>query len=66
MNDRLHALAPDGLAEVVRVVAGVADEGLAASVLKQLAGGDHFVPLPLRERDVERAGFGVDEGVELC
>jgi hypothetical protein len=34
-------------------------------VIEQLVGNDHFVPLPRRERDVDRATFGVDDGVEL-
>jgi hypothetical protein len=38
----------------------------ATSVLKQLVGNDHFVPLPRRERDVDGATFGVDDDVELC
>jgi hypothetical protein len=35
-------------------------------VLKQLVSHDHLVPLPRRERDVDRPAFGVDDGVELC
>jgi hypothetical protein len=34
-------------------------------VAKQLLGDDHFVALPRRERDVDRAAVGVDNGVEL-
>ena len=54
-----------GVDELVGVVARVADEGLTASVVEQLLGGDHFVALARRERDVDRAAFGVDDGVEL-
>ena len=54
------------LAEAVRVVTGVRDECLAPGVGKELVGNDHFVPLPRRERDVDRAAFGIDDGVELC
>jgi hypothetical protein len=53
------------LDELVGVVACVADEGLASGVAKQLLGGDHFVAVPRRERDVDRAALGVDDGMEL-
>ena len=54
------------MAKSIRVVASIADERAAASVGEQFVGNDHFVPLPRRERDVERAAFDVDDGVELC
>lgn len=65
VDDGFHLFRADRLDELVRVVARVANQGLSASVLKQLASRDHFVPLPLRERDVDRARFGVDDGMEL-
>ena len=65
VDDRLHSLGSNGLSERVRVVAGVADECLAASVREKLVGGDHLVPLAGRERDVDRPRFRVDDGVEL-
>jgi hypothetical protein len=65
VDDGPHPAFAYGLAKAVRVVAGVADERLALRMGKQLVGGDHFVPLPRRERDVERAPFDVDDGVEL-
>jgi hypothetical protein len=54
-----------GLTETVRVVTGICDERLAVGVGKELIGHHHFVPLPRRERDVDRPTFGVDDGVEL-
>jgi hypothetical protein len=50
---------------VIRVVAAVADERLAAGVSKQLVGSGYFMALARRERDVDRAALGVDDGVEL-
>jgi hypothetical protein len=54
-----------GVKEVVRVVASIAEEGLASGMGKQLLGGGHFVVVPRRERDVDRTALGVDNGVEL-
>ncbi len=65
MDDGPHAFVADRLQEAIRVVAGIANERFAASVSKQLVGGDYFVPLPRRERDVEGPALGVDDGVEL-
>jgi hypothetical protein len=53
------------LPEPVRILAGVGDECLATSVLEQLVGIDHVVPLTRRNRDVDGAAFRIDEGVEL-
>jgi hypothetical protein len=63
MNDRLHALLAHRPYEVVRVVAGIANQSLAMCVGKQLLGGYHLVPLARRQRDVERTRFRVDDGV---
>ena len=63
MNDRLHASVAHGTYEVVRVVAGITNQSLAMCVGKQLLGGYHLVPLPRRQRDVERTCFRVDDGV---
>ena len=65
VNDWLHAPLPHSLKEVVGVVACVGDEGLAVGMREQRTCGDHFVPLAWRERDVERARLGVDEGVDF-
>jgi hypothetical protein len=53
------------LAEVIRIVPAIANEGFAARVLEKVKGHYHFVPVPRRERDVDRAPFGVDDCVEL-
>jgi hypothetical protein len=34
-------------------------------VVEQLVGLDHLVPLPRRDRDVDRSTFGIDHGVKL-
>jgi len=65
VDDGLHAARADGSDELVRVVTGVADESFPTSVEEQLLGGDHLMALPRRERDVDRAAFGVDDGVEF-
>jgi hypothetical protein len=65
VNHWLHALRPHGVDELVRIVAGVTDECFAASMLKKLGGSDHFVPLPGRDRDVDGAGFRIDDGVKF-
>jgi len=50
-----------------KIISGtVSDEHLAVRVGQELVGRDHFVALARRERDVERAALGVDDGVELC
>ncbi len=66
VNDRLDAelskLTPNG----VRVVAGIGDQGFAARVFRDDVLGDGgLVPLPLRELDVERPPFAVDERVDF-
>ena len=63
MNDRSHALAAHRPYEVIRVVAGIANQSLAMRVRKQLLGGYQLVPLARRQRDIERTRFGVDDGV---
>jgi hypothetical protein len=65
VDDRTHTLGTDGLQEVIRVIAAVADESLATGVSEQLVGSRYFVALARRERDVERPALGVDDGVEL-
>ena len=66
MDDRLDAerskLTPNG----VRVVTGIGDQGFAARVFRDDVLGDGgLVPLPLRELDVERPPFAVDERVDF-
>lgn len=51
--------------ECVRVVAGVANEGIASSEVEQLECLDHLVSLAWGERDIDRAALGVDDRVEL-
>ena len=63
MNDGFHASLANRPHEVVRVVAGIANQSLAMCVGKQLLGGNHLVPLARRQRDVERTCFRVDDGV---
>ena len=63
INDSLHASAAHGTHEVVRVVAGIANQSLAMCMGKQLFGGYHLVPLARRQRDVERTRFRIDDGV---
>ncbi len=63
---RLHSPAPHGGAKSVRVVTRIRDHRLAVSLREQLVGHHHFVALARREREVERAALGVDDGVELC
>ena len=65
VDDGLHALVDDGLDEVVRVVAGVADERFSSRMREQIVRRDQLVPLALCERDVDRATLGVDDGVEF-
>lgn len=63
-----HGLDPASLAlgaELVRVVAGVADERSAGGEIEQLGRGDHLVSLARRQRDVERPPFRVDDRVDL-
>lgn len=51
----------------VGVVAGVGYERFAPRVVRDDRFGDsRLVLLPLRDFDVERAPFGVDERVDLC
>ena len=64
-DDDLHASLANGTSERVRIVAAVAGQCAPLGVREQLLGGDHFVALPLRERDVERSRLGVDDDVEL-
>ena len=65
MDDGFHPASEDSLQESVRIVAGITDEVSAASVREQLLGGYLFVALAGRQRDVDRARFRVDDGVEL-
>ena len=65
VDDGLHAARTHSADELVGVVASVANERLASGVTKQLLGDAHLVALPRRERDVDGAAFGVDDGVEL-
>ena len=65
MNHRLFAEVPHRLYEFVRVVSGVADQGLAVRMSEQIWRGDQLVPLPRRQCDVERPSLRVDDGMEL-
>lgn len=64
-DHRKHLVLTDVGAEVVRVVARVADECPATRVGEQLSSRNQLMALPLRERDVERAALGVDDRVDL-
>ena len=64
-NYDLHALAPHLANESIAVVATVCEQCVSLSMIEQLIGLGHFVAVTLRERDVERAAFGVDDGVDF-
>jgi hypothetical protein len=53
------------LTEVIRIVPAIANEGFAARVLEKIKRHYHFVPVPRRERDVDRTPLGIDDCVEL-
>jgi hypothetical protein len=65
VNDSLDASRLDLLAELVRVVTGIADESAAVSVVEELSSGHHLVALARRQRDVERPAFRVDDRVDF-
>lgn len=65
-NHELHALAPHFARKRRGIVSSVSDECSALCVLKQFVGDGHLVSLAGSQRDVERAPFRVDEGVEFC
>lgn len=52
-------------AERVRVIAGVSDQRVAASVVEELRRGDQFVSFAGSQRDVDRPAFGIDDRVDL-
>ncbi|MEJ2153403.1 MAG: hypothetical protein P8Y29_10785 [Gemmatimonadota bacterium] len=65
MDDGFHSLVAYGFAEAVGVVPSVAYEYFAAGMSEELIGGDHFVSLARCDGDVNRARFGIDNGVKL-
>src|SRR5262245_15882400 len=65
MDHRNHASRPDLSAKGCRVVAGVADQRPTARKVEKLKGRHHLVPLPWRQRDVERPPLRVDDRVDL-
>ena len=65
VDDRLHSAFLDRRAEVVRVVAGVTEEGVPAGMREELVRHDHLVALAGSQRDVDRPRPRVDERVEL-
>jgi len=65
VNDGRHALGPNLSPEVIRVIPRVADEGLAAGVLEQLACCNHLVTLARSQRDVDRSASAINQSVEL-
>lgn len=65
LDDRLHPARPDGVDDRLRGVAGVADERLALGVGNEFFGLDGFVPVALRQRDVERLPLRRGDRVDL-
>jgi hypothetical protein len=66
VDDGLHALGADGGYEGIRIISGVANQGLAVGVLEELGRRDQLMALTLGERDVDGSTARVDEGMELC
>jgi hypothetical protein len=65
MDDGFHASVANRQHEVVRVVPSVADQSLSMGMCEQVLGCDHLVSLTGCQRDVKRACFRIDNGVEL-
>ena len=64
-DDRLHPARPDGIDDGLRGVAGVADACLALGVGDEFLGLQCLVPVPLRQRDVERLALRRGDRVDL-
>ena len=64
-DDDLHIASANLPRQVVRVVAGVADECAPLSVLEQLVSRDHVVTISLRQCDVERTPLEVGDRMDL-
>ena len=62
--NRPHFSVANGPAESIGVVTGIGDERLSARVGEELVGHDHLMPLPRRERDVDRAA-SIDEKTSI-
>src|SRR5208283_2437388 len=65
-DDGPHAEHPDQVAEPVRVVPTVADDGLTDGVEEQLVGLGHLVALARGQLDVSGPPLEVDESMNFC
>ena len=64
-DDRTHPDGSDGVDDLVRVVARIGEEVLAARVFEEVSGDSALVPLTLCQLDVQRTSFRRHNGVEL-
>src|SRR5437868_5189195 len=64
-DNRLHTAIADFANEGVGIVAGVANECSAASVIKELFGDGHLMAMTGREHHMERSALAVGDRVEL-
>ena len=65
VDDGLHSACVHGRNNTICIVSGVGNERAASRVRNQLLSHHRIVDLARRERDLDRAALGVDEGMEL-